>query len=104
MLYVLRYTIAAGFGRKEGFKVFSALADAMKLHHAAELKMQPKGPFLNCVLYETDASDMEAAILAVKAGSARQLDSGKYHTSGLEERSLVDMVEEMLKSKGPDVK
>jgi len=50
MPYVLRYTLGAGFGKRVGFKVFSTLSDAMKLHQAAEAKMQPKGPLPDCAL------------------------------------------------------
>ena len=98
MLYVLRYTISADSGRQVGFKVFAALSDAMKLHHAAESKVQPKGPPLDCALYEADASGSDAAIEAVKTGSARRLGSGQLRKSDLDEPTLDDMVTEMLRS------
>jgi hypothetical protein len=69
----------------------------MGLLHAAESKVQPKGPFLNCVLYETAASETGAAIEAVKTGNARQLDLDPHHKSQVAEPSLVDMIAEMAK-------
>jgi len=101
MLYVLRYTVAAGSGRREGFKVCSARSDAIKLYLAVESKMQPKGPIASCMLYETDASETEAALLAAKMGSARQLDTSGYPKSAPVERSLDDMITEMIASNGP---
>ena len=98
MLYVLRYTVGAGSGRRVNFKVFSTLSDAMRLHQAAEAKVQPKGPLLDCALYETDASGSDAAIEAVTTGGARQLGSGQLRKSDLDEPSLDEIVSEMLRT------
>jgi len=98
MLYVLRYTVGVGSGRRVGFKAFSTLSDAMRLHQAAEAKVQPKGPLIDCALYETDASGSDAAIEAVKTGGARQLGSGQLRKSDLDEPSLDEMISEMMRS------
>ena len=99
MLYVFKLTIAAGTKIRDGFEVFSNLSDARRVYHAAQAKVRPGDPILNCALYVTDASDKIAVVEAVQLKVAQTLNVERGSDVSPDEPALFEMIERLSGSK-----